>query len=68
MSRVIESRKKLREEYDELAAKYGIMEQKLEEAHSEEEKLITNFNALKDRVSGGYGLILVSRTWHTDLV
>ena len=33
MSKLIESEKKLRKEYDELAAKYGVMEQKLEEAH-----------------------------------
>ena len=50
MSKLIESTKKLRKEYDELAAKYGVMEQKLEEAHSEKEKLITKFNALEDRV------------------
>ena len=37
MSKLIESEKKLRKEYDEVAAKYGVMEQKLEEAHSEKE-------------------------------
>ena len=50
MSKLIESEKKLRKEYDELAAKYGVMEQKLEEAHSEKEKLITKVNTLEDRV------------------
>ena len=33
MSKLIESEKKLRKEYDELAAEFGVMEQKLEEAH-----------------------------------
>ena len=50
MNKLIESEKKLRKEYGELAAKYGVMEQKLEEAHSEKAKLITTVNALKDRV------------------
>ena len=50
MSKLIENEKKLRKEYDELAAKYRVMEQKLEEVHSEKAKLITTVNALKDRV------------------
>ena len=50
MSKLIESEKKLRKEYDKLAARYGVMEQKLEEAHSEKAKLIITVNALKDRV------------------
>ena len=37
MSEVIESEKKLRKEYDELAARCEVMEQKLEKAHSEKE-------------------------------
>ena len=37
MNKLIESEKKLRKEYDELAAKYGVMEQKLEETHSKKE-------------------------------
>ena len=50
MSEVIESEKKLRKEYDELAARCEVMEQKLEKAHSEKEKLIINVNTLEDRV------------------
>ena len=49
MSKLIDGEKKLRKEYDELAAKYGVMEQKFEETHSEKAKFIT-INALKDRV------------------
>ena len=50
MSEVIESKKKLRKEYDKLAARCEVMEQKLEEAHSEKGKLIINVNVLEDRV------------------
>ena len=39
INKLIESEKKLRKEYDELTAKYGIMERTLEEAHSK--KMIT---------------------------
>ena len=33
-----------------MAAKWKVIEQKLEEAHHEKEKLITKVNALEDRV------------------
>ena len=50
MSKLIENEKRLRKEYDELAAKCKVMEQKLEEAHCEKEKLITKVNVLEDQV------------------
>jgi len=50
MSKLIETEKKLRKEYDELAAKCKFMEQKLKEAHSKKEKLITKVNALEDQI------------------
>ena len=50
MSKLIDNEKRLREEYDELAAKCKVMEQKLEEAHCEKEKLITKVNVLEDQI------------------
>ena len=44
MSKVIESEKKLREEYDELAAEWEVMEQQLEEAYREQIDILISKN------------------------
>lgn len=45
----METEKELKE-YGELVTKCQVMEQKLEEAHSEKEKLVAKVNTLEDRV------------------
>lgn len=50
MSKLMETEKELKE-YGELVTKCQVMEQKLEEAHSEKEKLVAKVNALVAKVN-----------------